>query len=104
MLWLLVMILAVLAIGGGVALSKFLFLLLIAALVVALVNAVRRQNGLTASSARLASALGGGEPPRLGVDLCAEEQRGARQPEPDQGDHDGRERPPLLVVRAEAPE
>jgi hypothetical protein len=39
MLWLLVIILAVLAIGGGVALSKFLFLLLIAALVVALVGA-----------------------------------------------------------------
>ena len=39
MLWLLVIILAVLAIGGGVALSKFLFLLLIAALVVALFGA-----------------------------------------------------------------
>jgi hypothetical protein len=39
LLWLLVIILAVLAIGGGVALSKFLFLLLIAALVVALVGA-----------------------------------------------------------------
>jgi hypothetical protein len=39
MLWLLVIILAVLAIGGGLALSKFLFLLLIAALVVALVGA-----------------------------------------------------------------
>jgi hypothetical protein len=35
-IWLLVLILAVLAIGGGVALSKFLFLLLIAALAVAL--------------------------------------------------------------------
>ena len=39
MLWLLVIILAVLAIGGGVALSKFLFLLLIAALVLAIVGA-----------------------------------------------------------------
>ena len=39
MLWLLVIILAVLAIGGGVALSKFLFLLLIAALIVALFGA-----------------------------------------------------------------
>ena len=39
MLWLIVIILAVLAIGGGVALSKFLFLLLIAALVVALFGA-----------------------------------------------------------------
>jgi hypothetical protein len=39
MLWLLVIILAVLAIGGGIALSKFLFLLLIAALVVALFGA-----------------------------------------------------------------
>ena len=39
MLWLLVIILAVLAIGGGIALTKFLFLLLIAALVLALVGA-----------------------------------------------------------------
>jgi hypothetical protein len=39
MIWLLVLILAVLAIGGGLALSKFLFLLLIAALIVALVGA-----------------------------------------------------------------
>ena len=39
LLWLLVIILAVLAIGGGVALSKFLFLLLIAALVLAIVGA-----------------------------------------------------------------
>jgi hypothetical protein len=39
MLWLLVIILAVLAIGGGIALSKFLFLLLIAALIVALFGA-----------------------------------------------------------------
>ena len=39
MIWLLVIILAVLAIGGGVALSKFLFLLLIAALVLAVVGA-----------------------------------------------------------------
>jgi hypothetical protein len=38
-IWLLVIILAILAIGGGIALSKFLFLLLIAALVVALVGA-----------------------------------------------------------------
>jgi hypothetical membrane protein len=45
MLWLLVIILAVLAFGGGVALSKFLFLLLIAALVVALVGVF---NGRTA--------------------------------------------------------
>jgi hypothetical protein len=37
--WLLVIILAVLAIGGGIALTKFLFLLLIAALVLALVGA-----------------------------------------------------------------
>ena len=40
MLWLLVIILAVLAIGGGLALSKFLFLLLIAALVLAIVGAL----------------------------------------------------------------
>lgn len=42
MLWLLVLILAILAIGGGVALSKFLFLLLIVALVVALFGAFSR--------------------------------------------------------------
>ena len=47
MLWLLVIILAVLAIGGGVALSKFLFLLLIAALVVALVGAFSGRTRLT---------------------------------------------------------
>ena len=40
MLWLLVIILAVLAIAGGVALTKFLFLLLIAAAIVALVGAL----------------------------------------------------------------
>ena len=45
MIWLLVIILAVLAIGGGIALTKFLFLLLIAALVLALVGAF---NGRTA--------------------------------------------------------
>ena len=39
MIWLVVIILAVLAIGGGIALTKFLFLLLIAALIVALVGA-----------------------------------------------------------------
>jgi hypothetical protein len=38
-IWLLVLIIAILAIGGGVALSKFLFLLLIAALILALVGA-----------------------------------------------------------------
>ena len=43
MLWLLVIILAVLAIGGGVALSKCLFLLLIAALVVAHFGAFGRR-------------------------------------------------------------
>jgi hypothetical protein len=42
MIWLLVLILAILAIGGGVALSKFLFLLLVVALVVALVGAFNR--------------------------------------------------------------
>jgi len=41
-IWLLVSLLLVLAIGGGVALSKFLFLLLIVALVVALVGAFGR--------------------------------------------------------------
>lgn len=42
MVWLLVAILAILAIGGGVALSKFLFLLLIVALVLALVGTFNR--------------------------------------------------------------
>jgi hypothetical protein len=37
MLWLLVLILVILAIAGGVALSKFLWLVLIVALIVALV-------------------------------------------------------------------
>jgi hypothetical protein len=41
-IWLLVIALAVLAIGGGVALSKFLFLLLIAALVLAVFGAFSR--------------------------------------------------------------
>jgi hypothetical protein len=39
MIWLLVVILAILAVGGGVALSKFLFLLLVAALILALFGA-----------------------------------------------------------------
>lgn len=42
MIWLLVLILAILAIGGGIALSKFLFLLLLVALVVALFGAFGR--------------------------------------------------------------
>jgi hypothetical protein len=42
MIWLLVLILAFLAIGGGVALSKFLFLLLVVALVLTLVGAFNR--------------------------------------------------------------
>jgi hypothetical protein len=41
-LWLLVLLLLVLAIGGGVALSKFLFLLQNVALVLALVGAFNR--------------------------------------------------------------
>ena len=41
-IWLLVSLLLILAIGSGVALSKFLFLLLIVALVVALVGAFGR--------------------------------------------------------------
>ncbi len=39
MLWLLVLILAILAIAGGVALSKFLFVLLVVAVIVALLGA-----------------------------------------------------------------
>ncbi len=40
MFWLIVLILLILAIGGGIAVSKFLFLLLIAALAVGLVGAL----------------------------------------------------------------
>jgi hypothetical protein len=40
MIWLIVLILALLAIGGGIAVSKFLFFLLLVALVVALVGAL----------------------------------------------------------------
>jgi hypothetical protein len=39
LVWLLVLLLGLLAIGGGVAVSNFLFLLLIVALVLALVGA-----------------------------------------------------------------
>ena len=42
MIWLLVLLLVVLAIGGGIALSKPLFLLLIAALILALFGAFGR--------------------------------------------------------------
>ena len=41
-IWLLVLLLLILAIGGGVALSKFSFLLLVVALVVALFGAFGR--------------------------------------------------------------
>lgn len=44
MLWLFVLILALLAVGGGIAVSKFLFFLLLVALVVAIVGAL---NGRT---------------------------------------------------------
>jgi hypothetical protein len=42
MIWLLVLSLAILAIGGGLPLSKLLFLLLVVALVLALVGALNR--------------------------------------------------------------
>ena len=42
MIWLLVLSLAILAIGGGLAVSKLLFLLLVVALVLALVGAFGR--------------------------------------------------------------
>jgi hypothetical protein len=41
-IWLLVLVLLILAIGGGIALSKFLFLLLVVALVLALLGAFNR--------------------------------------------------------------
>ncbi len=39
MLWLLVLLLAILAIAGGLAISKFLFILLVLAVIVALFGA-----------------------------------------------------------------
>ena len=39
MLWILVLLLAILAIAGGLAISKFLFILLVLALIVALFGA-----------------------------------------------------------------
>ena len=39
MIWILVLILAILAIVGGLALSKFLFILLVVAVIVALLGA-----------------------------------------------------------------
>ena len=42
MIWLLVLLRLILAIGGGVALSKFLFVLLVVALVLALFGAFGR--------------------------------------------------------------
>jgi hypothetical protein len=43
MIWLLVLLLAVLAVAGGVALSKFIFLLLVVAAVIALAGALGRR-------------------------------------------------------------
>ncbi len=39
MIWILVLLLAILAIGGGIAISKFLFILLVLAVIVALLGA-----------------------------------------------------------------
>jgi hypothetical protein len=39
LIWILVLLLAILAIGGGLAISKFLFILLIVAVIVALLGA-----------------------------------------------------------------
>lgn len=41
MIWALVLLIALLAVAGGVAISKFLFLLLVVALVVALLGGFR---------------------------------------------------------------
>src|SRR5438128_5189648 len=77
-------------------------------------SAVRRRSAISSKSVplclrrRLELDLGRlaaaqlAAPLRLGVDLRAEEQRDPAQPEPGQHDHDRRERPPRLVVRAEA--
>ena len=42
LIWLLVLLLVILAIGGGVALSKFLFLILVVALILALFGVFNR--------------------------------------------------------------
>jgi hypothetical protein len=42
LIWLLVLLLVILAIGGGVALSKFLFLILVIALILALFGVFNR--------------------------------------------------------------
>ena len=42
LIWLLVLLLVILAIGGGVALSKFLFLILVVAPILALVGLFNR--------------------------------------------------------------
>jgi hypothetical protein len=39
MIWILVLLLAILAIGGGLAISKFLFILLLLAVILALLSA-----------------------------------------------------------------
>jgi hypothetical protein len=39
LIWILVLLLAILAIGGGLAISKFLFILLVVAVIVALLGA-----------------------------------------------------------------
>ena len=39
MIWILVLLLAILAIAGGIAISKFLFILLVIAVIVALLGA-----------------------------------------------------------------
>ena len=39
MIWILVLLLAILAIGGGLAISKFLFILLVVAVIVAVIGA-----------------------------------------------------------------
>ena len=39
MIWFLVLLIAILAIGGGLAISKFLFILLVVAVIVAVIGA-----------------------------------------------------------------
>ena len=39
MIWILVLLLAILAIAGGIAISKFLFIILVIAVIVALIGA-----------------------------------------------------------------
>ena len=52
LLWIIVLLLVILAIGGGVAVSNLLWLLLVVAVVVALFGLLSRQTGVVTGSGR----------------------------------------------------